>query len=192
MGSPAPDAAASAVAQPVAARPGETFLYSSGTSNLLSRALTRRLAQDGRVVGEFLRRELFDPIGMTTATPKFDTRGTWKASSYCFATALDFARFGLLYLRDGVWGERRLLPQGWVDHARTLTGVSVGVDDHAYGAHRWLGDDGHGTFFASGYQGQYIAVCPAADAVVVRLGQSDDTQRTACWHDITELLDLLT
>ncbi len=191
FGDGANDVAAYAAARPAASPPGEVFLYSSGTTNLVSRGLSRDLARDGRNVDEFLRTELFEPIGMTTATPKFDARGTWKASSYCFATALDFARFGLLYLRDGLWGDRRVLPAGWVDHARTLTPESEGVENHAYGAHWWLGDDSHGTFFASGYEGQYLAVCPAADAVVVRLGRSDEQQRDNCWHDITELLDLL-
>ena len=68
-----------------------------------------------------MRERLFGPLGMTSAAPKFDEAGTFIGSSFCFTTARDFARFGLLYLRDGVWEGRRLLPEGWIDYARTPT-----------------------------------------------------------------------
>ena len=55
---------------------------------------------------------------MTSAAPRFDDAGTFIGSSFLYATAQDFARFGYLYLRDGVWDGARLLPEGWVDHAR--------------------------------------------------------------------------
>jgi len=63
----------------------------------------------------FLQSRLLDAIGMTSAKPDFDPAGTWVASSTVYATARDFARFGLLYLRDGMWDGQRLLPEGWVD-----------------------------------------------------------------------------
>jgi CubicO group peptidase (beta-lactamase class C family) len=78
----------------------------------------------------------------------------------------DFARFGLLYLRDGTWEGTRLLPAGWVEHARTETPASIG----RYGAQWWLALAGSGIFTANGFQGQYIVVDPVRDLVVVRLG----------------------
>ena len=72
---------------------------------------------------------------MHSAAPEFDAAGTWVASSYVRATARDFARFGLLYLRDGVWDGTRLLPEGWVDYGRTIE--SVDPEDGPYGAHWW-------------------------------------------------------
>jgi CubicO group peptidase (beta-lactamase class C family) len=92
------------------------------------------------------------------------------------ATARDFARFGLLYLRDGVWDGRRVLPEGWVDHGRTARSVDP-EDGSLYGAHWWVVGDEHGSFRAAGYEGQSILVVPALDLVVVRLG------RTAREHD---------
>ena len=71
---------------------------------------------------EYLQSRLLDPLGMVSAIPKFDDAGTFIGSSFVYATARDFARFGTLYLRDGVWDGERLLPEGWVDHARTVDG----------------------------------------------------------------------
>jgi CubicO group peptidase (beta-lactamase class C family) len=120
----------------------------------------------------FLHGRLFGPLGMTSADPEFDEAGTWVASSYLRATARDWARFGLLYLRDGVWDGARLLPAGWVDYARTM--VSADEDGEPYGAHWWglPGANPLGTFRASGYEGQSISLCPPLDLVVVRLGRT--------------------
>ena len=67
----------------------------------------------------FMEAELFGPLGMTSADPRFDAAGTFIGSSFLYCTARDFARFGQLYLADGVWEGRRILPEGWVDFART-------------------------------------------------------------------------
>ena len=69
---------------------------------------------------------LFEPLGIRSAKPRFDKAGVFIGSSYCFMTARDFARFGLLYLRDGMWDGRRVLPEGWVDYARTPTFQQAG------------------------------------------------------------------
>ena len=116
-------------------------------------------------------KSLFAPLGMHSARPEFDAAGTWVASSYVRASARDFARFGLLYLRDGVWDGTRLLPEGWVDYGRTIE--SVDPIDGPYGAHWWgVDDDTLGTFRASGYEGQSITICPTLDLIVVRLGKT--------------------
>jgi CubicO group peptidase (beta-lactamase class C family) len=164
------DMAHFAADRPLAAAPGERFNYSSGTSNIIS-AVVARTVGAGQLYEQFLVEHLFAHLGMHSATPEFDAAGTWVASSYVRASARDFARFGLLYLRDGVWDGTRLLPAGWVDYGRTI--ASVDPIDGPYGAH-WWGVDGDtlGTFRASGYEGQSITICPAHDLVVVRLGQT--------------------
>ena len=166
-----PDMAHFAADRPLAAPPGTRFNYSSGTSNIISGVVARMLGP-GERYARFLHGRLFGPIGMASADPEFDEAGTWVASSYVRATARDFARFGLLYLRDGMWDGVRLLPPGWVDYARTWTSVDPD-DDNPYGAH-WYGVAGDtlGTFRAAGYEGQSITVCPALDLVVVRLGKT--------------------
>ncbi len=96
------DMAHFAADRPLAAIPGERFNYSSGTSNIIS-SVVSRVVGHGQAYEDFLHRRLFAPLGMHSATPEFDGAGTWVASSYLRATARDFARFGLLYLRDGIW-----------------------------------------------------------------------------------------
>jgi CubicO group peptidase (beta-lactamase class C family) len=189
FGQGATDVAGYAASRPLAAAPGVRFNYSSGTSNIVSRVLTDALVGDGAsaearrdATERFLQERLFRPIGMT-AEPRYDAVGTWVASSYVYASARDFARFGLLYLRDGVWEGRRVLPEGWVDHARTW--VSTDPEDGlGYGAQWWLYDDGLGTFAAKGYEGQSILCVPALDLLVVRLGKTPVEHKPAleAWY----------
>jgi CubicO group peptidase (beta-lactamase class C family) len=163
------DVAHYAASRPLEYAPASFWSYSSGTTNIVSRCIARALDAYGPDFEAFMRTRLFDPLGMTSATPKFDAAGTFIGSSYCFCTARDFARFGLLYLRDGVWDTRRILPAGWVDYARTETWAQPN-EDGPYGAHWWLGAGGPGSFSANGYDGQYTIVVPDLDMVVVRHG----------------------
>ena len=162
-----PDVAHYAADLPLEHAPGSFWSYASGTSNIVARCAAE--AQGGDFAA-FMNERLFGPLGMTSANPKFDAAGTFIGSSYCFCTARDFARFGLLYLRDGVWEGRRLLPSGWVDYARTPTFQQAGVTDGRYGAHWWLEIGGPGSFSANGYDGQFIVIVPDLDLVVVRNG----------------------
>lgn len=171
FGAGAEDVAAFAVDRPLTARPGTRFNYSSGTTNILSRVLADRIGR-GDACRRFLRASLFEPIGMTTAEPTFDPAGTWVASSYVHATARDFARFGYLYLRDGMWAGTRVLPEGWADTGRRRRSFDP-TDGRGYGWQWWVTGDDHGTFWANGYEGQSIMVCPALDLVTVRIGRTD-------------------
>jgi CubicO group peptidase (beta-lactamase class C family) len=164
------DVAGFAAGFPLAHAPGSFWSYSSGTSNIVSRCAARALGKTGADFETFMRQRLFEPLGMASPIPKFDEAGTFIGSSFCFATPRDFARFGLLYLRDGVWEGRRLLPEGWVDYARTQTAQSPDGLDDPYGAHWWLGIAGPGSFSANGYDGQYTVVVPDLDMVIVRHG----------------------
>jgi CubicO group peptidase (beta-lactamase class C family) len=166
-----PDMAAFAADRPLAVPPGTRFNYSSGTSNIVSGIVARTLGPGAPYRG-FLADRLFGPLGMASATPTFDDAGTWVAASYVYATARDYARFGLLYLRDGVWDGNRLLPEGWVDHGRRPRSVDPDDGDW-YGSHWWSRDDPRGTFWAAGHEGQYIDVCPDLDLVLVRMGRTD-------------------
>ena len=83
----------------------------------------------------FLRERLFEPAGMTSAVPKFDDAGTFVGSSYVYATARDFARFGELYRNDGLAADgTRVLQSGWTDHARTWA-ARDGENGCDYGRH---------------------------------------------------------
>ena len=122
---------------------------------------------------------LFQTIGMDEQH-EFDAAGTFLGGSLVWASARDFAKFGYLYLRDGVWEDERLLPEGWVDFARTKTPAD---NANIYGAGWWItayGEDrSHAqnaktppwdAFHAGGHEGQTIWVVPSRDLVIVRLG----------------------
>jgi CubicO group peptidase (beta-lactamase class C family) len=185
------DVAAFAEAKPLAHDPGTVFYYSSGTTNIVSRCLSRALGLEGEAMQTFMTERLFGPLGMTSATPKFDAAGTFIGSSFCFCTPRDFARFGLLYLRDGVWDGRRILPEGWVDYARTPTWQQPGGEaDGAYGAHWWLEMAGPGTFSANGYEGQHIVVCPDRDLIITRNGATPTATQLAVKAWLKDLADV--
>lgn len=128
----------------------------------------------------WLQDTLFQPLGMD-AVAEFDASGTFLGGSLVYASARDFARFGYLYLRDGVWEGERLLPEGWVAFA---TAMHAGTDTNVYGAGWWITPDEGETpthsqsaitgpydaFHAGGNEGQTIWVVPSKDLVIVRLG----------------------
>ncbi len=173
FGAGAPDHAAYAAGKPLVHPPGTVWSYASGTTNILSRIAADVIGGGEQRVATYLRERLFGPIGMRSATPKFDAAGTFVGSSYVYATAADFARFGYLYLRDGTWDGHRLLPPGWADHAHRPSGAPLPDDErHGYGAHWWRWYRSDGTFSANGYEAQRIVVAPERDAVVVRLGKT--------------------
>lgn len=179
------DVAAFAASFPLAHPPGTFHSYSSGDSNLVAWAVKRVLGP-GEATRAFLEKELLARIGMRSAKPRFDASGTFIGSSFVFATARDFARFGLLYLRGGLWEGERVLPAQWIDYARTPTSAPPCPGD--YGAHWWLSLDGSGTYSANGFQGQYTVCSPERDLVVVRLGVSGPEHRFGILRGLAEIL----
>jgi hypothetical protein len=190
------DAAAYAASRPLIAAPGTTWNYSSGTTNILS-AVVRRVVGE-RAYLAWPRRALFEPLGMTSAILEPDASGTFVCSSYMIATARDWARFGQLFLHDGVWNGTRILPEGWVSFSTTPTGPSP---NGRFGAHWWLKlqpEIGGGTsaaaqippdaFFAVGHEAQTLTVIPSRRLVVVRLGL---TVYIDAWNQAQFLAELL-
>jgi CubicO group peptidase (beta-lactamase class C family) len=120
---------------------------------------------------------------MHSADPKFADSGDFVGSSYLDATARDWARFGLLYLRGGRWGDEQVLPREWVDDARTTRACDE--DGIGYGSHWWTYPDDRGRFFASGFELQRVACVPTSDLVVVRLGRTpvEDYPTPKAWFD---------
>jgi len=187
------DVAAYAASLPLIHRPGEHWNYNSAATNLVSEALVRAIAPQAKSPEErraamigFMLSELFGRIGMISAQPQFDASGTFIGGEFVYATARDFARFGLLYLRDGVWEDSRVLPEGWVDFARTSPSTS---DGNIYGAGFWVAPvDGQprppygsaivgprDSFQAQGYEGQITLIVPSKDLVLVRLGHMPES-----------------
>ena len=176
-GSGQADMAAYAAALPLVHEPGSVWNYSSGTTNIVSRIVGDAVGGGREGMEQFLHERIFRPAGMHSAIPKFDDAGTFIGSSFVYATARDFARFGELYRNDGVAADgTRVLPAGWRDHARTFAAHDPdGVFD--YGAHWWLWPDLPGSLACQGYEGQYTLVVPDRDLVVVHLGKSPSDLR---------------
>lgn len=188
------DTAGYARSKPLAHAPGTVFNYSSGTTNIASAICSSVLPPSShpndpsQPIDTYLHDRLVLPLWVTSACPRFDAVGTFIGSSFLKMTAQDFLKFGLLYLRDGVWNGDRLLPEGWVDHARTP--VEANLEERFwYGAHWWLWDDRSGAFAAHGYEGQYTVVVPGRDLVLVRLGKTpaDDKEPVLEW--LQELIE---
>jgi CubicO group peptidase (beta-lactamase class C family) len=161
-----PDELAYAASRPKADPPGTTFNYTSGGAMLLSGVLQQAT---GESVEEYAKQKLWDPLQASQVDMWSDAAG--HTLTYCCVdtTSRDFARFGLLYLDRGRWGDRQVVPASWV--ARSVAGSRAAPD--TYGLQWWLSDvDGvpHDMFSARGHDGQYIYVIPSLDLVVVRNG----------------------
>jgi hypothetical protein len=172
----APNAGAYAAAKRLEWPPGTRWSYSSGSTNIIAYALHQVL---GEQYAAFPRRALFDRLGMARAVIETDAAGNFVASSFMYATARDWARFGLLYLHDGVWSGERILPEGWVAYSRT---PAPHAPDGRFGAHLWLHVPKHyrcgseaqalpaDAFHAVGHEGQFVTIIPSRELVLVRLG----------------------
>ena len=153
--------------------PGTFWYYSSGTSNIISEIIRRKLNNDS-LYYSFTRRQLFEKTGMPDAIIEVDPSGTMIGSSYIYATARDYARFGLLYLNDGVFNNDRILPEGWVKYTTSAASASNGQ----YGSLFWLNrgkklpSAPEDMYLCVGHDGQRIFILPTEELVVVVLGYS--------------------
>ncbi len=157
--------------KPLVGEPGNSWNYSSGTSNLLSAFIRKQFGSHQEYL-DYWYSQLIDRIGMSSMTIETDLVGNYVGSSYSWATPRDWAKFGLLYLHRGNWNGEQLFEPSWVDYTVKPTEGSNGQ----YGAHFWLNAGGkfpnvpRDMFSANGFQGQYVFIIPSLDLVVVRMG----------------------
>src|SRR5690606_13729841 len=153
------------------AKPNKVWNYSSGTSNLLSLYLRKQFEEHQDYLN-FWYTEFFDKLSMHSMTIEPDLGGTFVGSSYSWATARDWARFGLLYLQRGSWNGEQILNEDWVKYTSQPAQSSDGI----YGAHFWLNAGGfypdvpRDLYSANGFQGQHVFIIPSEELVVVRFG----------------------
>lgn len=176
-----PDMARFAAGMPLAAPPDTEWRYSSGSTNIVCR-IVRGLFDSWEEYLAFPHRALFERIGIGDAAWGTDASGTIIGSSYLFATARDYARFGLFCLADGTWRGEQILSPGWMRWATTPTPTNPNAE---YGAGFWLNRDPVDAsrpraypklppdfYCANGHQGQMIGIVPSRKLVVVRLGMT--------------------
>jgi CubicO group peptidase (beta-lactamase class C family) len=176
------------------AHPPDThWAYSTATTQILSGIVGRTVGGGREGVRAFAEQALLAPLGIRSLVLEFDAAGTMLGGGYVWASARDWARLGLLYLRDGRWDGRRVLPEGWVDFTRT---PAPAANNGTHGAHFWIGakpaegqwdvlDASLGAFFMSGNAGQYVVMVPDRDLVVVRLGEMHATS----WRELHQQID---
>jgi CubicO group peptidase (beta-lactamase class C family) len=174
-----PNMAGFAESKPLTGEAGKVFSYSSGTAVMLSRLWQDAIGDKAKALS-WPRTALFEPLGMHSAVLETDEQGTFVGSSYLYATAHDWARFGQFLLQGGVWNGNQVLPAGFVDWMREPAPASK-----VYGKGQlWVegpGDEekpGAGsaaglpkdTYWMEGHDGQTVAIIPSEQLVVVRLG----------------------
>ena len=191
------DSAAYAKTEQLVNPVGTSWFYAGGSTALLSQVVRDAIGGSQAEYFSYPYRALFEPLGMTTAVVEPDAAGTFLAPAFVYASARDWARFGLLYLNNGVWQGKHILPEGWVQASLKPTPQSGGQ----YGAHLWLDIPAflrpprsdeyklpEDAFFMLGHDGQMIAVIPSREVVVVRLGLS---RRRNAWDHGAFLHQLL-
>jgi CubicO group peptidase (beta-lactamase class C family) len=165
------DAGAYAIASKLEAKPGSMWSYSSGTTNILQEIIRRQFNSHADYL-TFPHQRLFAKLGMNSAILEPDASGTYVGSSFMYATARDWAKFGQLYAQDGLWNGERILPKGWAAYSSSLTPNSNGE----YGAQFWLNKNDQAfpkdAFMAEGFEGQNVTIIPSRGLVLVRLGMT--------------------
>ena len=192
------DFAAYAADKPLEAKPDTKWNYSSGTANIIARIVRQTAEKTYPEYYTFIRDQLFHKIGMISAVMEPDSSGTFVGSSYTFATPRDWARFGLLYLEDGIWQGERILPQDWVKYTTTPTPQAPRGE---YGALFWLNAGSpsdpedrrwpsapQDTFAALGFQEQKVIIIPSKKLVLVRFGATTDRKS---WNSDEFIADVL-
>ncbi len=165
------DMSKSQINKPFVGKPNETWSYSSGTTNLLSGILRDNLGSHQAYL-DYWYTALLDKIGMNSMLVETDLSGNYVGSSYGWATPRDWAKLGLLYLKNGYWKDEQLFDRAWVEYATTPTPTSNGW----YGAQIWLNagnrypDVPKNMYSFNGYQGQNVFILPDQELVIVRMG----------------------
>jgi CubicO group peptidase (beta-lactamase class C family) len=186
------DAAGFTATKPLEVEPDSRWRYISGSPNLVCRIMRDAIGGSLAHYFAFPRRALFDKIGMRSGVIEPDAVGTFVGSSFSYATARDWARFGLLYLQDGIWEGERILPDGWVKYTTTPT---LKAPKGEYGAYWWLNAGNPAgspnrlypssptdLYLARGYEGQNVIVIPSRELVLVHLGACNPPAGPGAWE----------
>ncbi|WP_055489211.1 serine hydrolase [Streptomyces sp. TP-A0356] len=159
--------------------PGTVFAYNQPATYTLA-AIVQRLS--GQSLTEYLRPRILDPLGIGEVAWIQHPRGRDLGFSGLHAPTDAIARLGLLYLQDGVWEGRRLLPSSWVaeatrPHISTADGTAESAASdwqHGYGFQFWMSRQG---YRGDGAYGQFCVVLPEHDAVIATTAATEQMQK---------------
>ena len=167
-----------AIESPVEFAPNTVGRYRNSDPMTLGFLVRQAVEKRGEVYLTYPQRALFDRIGIRRQVLEPDPWGNFLLSGYDYGTARNWARLGLLYLRDGMWNGQRLLPEGFTKFVST---PAPAWSQPEYGGQFWVNGRGQwnlprDTFFMSGAGGQHTFVVPSHDLVVVRMGHQRGSQ----------------
>lgn len=171
--------------------PGANWDYENYDTLLAVYAMKRALGSEKKY-HEFPRKRLLDRIGMRNTLLSTDRFGDFILSSQVYTSARDLARFGLLYLQNGLWNSERLLSEEWIDFVRTPA-PSTANRGNFYGGQFWLVPDERkdvpkDAYSTAGNRGQYVVIVPSHDLVIVRRGLDWGRQGFGRWDMTREVL----
>ena len=185
-----------AVQSPLVAEPGTTWVYSSGTTNILCRVLRDVLQTAGTDTRSYLNDRLLGPAGIGSVAEsqcRVDATGTWIGSTFLYLTGSEWLRLGRFMLDGGRSNGAQVVAPRWVAEASTEGSVPTG-EPYRYSNHWWLWPLGSATpdaFAAFGYEGQHVVMVPSKNAVVVRLGATPDAHKPFVRAMIHRLIEVL-
>jgi CubicO group peptidase (beta-lactamase class C family) len=174
--------------------PGTYWDYENYDTLLGVYAMKQALGGE-KTYAQFPRKALFDRIGMRNTLVSTDRFGDFILSSQVYTNARDLARFGLLYLQDGVWDGERLISEEWIEFSSTPAPATVGRGG-MYGGQWWLVPEGRtdvpaDAYSTNGNRGQYTVVVPSHNIVIVRRGLDYGRQGFSQWDLTREVLKAL-
>ncbi|MBM63078.1 MAG: serine hydrolase [Acidobacteria bacterium] len=180
-----------ALRQALIREPGTNWDYEN-FDTLLAVYRMKQVLGDEKTYREFPRRALLDKIGMRNTLVSTDRFGDFILSSQIYTNARDLARFGLLYLQNGIWNGERLISESWIDFVRTPAPATVGRGGQ-YGGQWWLVPENRhdvpkDAYSTSGNRGQYVVVVPSHDLVIVRRGLDYGRQGFDRWALTREVI----
>jgi len=175
-----PDRTEFVLSQPMSSAPGSQFYYNSGNPYVLSALITKKTGQSAF---DFARKELFEPLGITSARwGRVDAQGVTDGEAGLFLSPHDMARIGYLYLHNGLWDGKQIIPASWVDRAKEGK-VSATFGYHY--ANLWWSLPEKGAYMARGRHSQLILVLPKLDVVAVMTGILRDDE----FYSASRLID---
>ena len=161
----APDRTEFVLNQPMSDAPGAKFYYNSGNPYLLSALITKKT---GHSAFDFAKKELFEPLGITSAKwGNVDAQGVTDGEAGLSLSPQDMARIGYLYLHQGMWDGKQIIPSSWVE--RTKAGSVPATFGLQY-SNLWWSRPDMDAFMALGRHSQMILVLPKLDIVATMTG----------------------
>ena len=151
-----------ALDRPMSASPGMEYSYSTGTSHLISAIIQE---SSGIRADSFALEKIFEPLGIEHFYWPIDAQGVANGGNGVRMKPWDMAKFGYLYLKNGMWEGEQLIPADWVEVSQEKHMPRKYIPDNFYGYHWWVSNEGY--YSAVGYGGQWIMVVPEQNLVVV-------------------------